>query len=75
MKGLPTAVRRATLPTVTLLAVSSSTYDDDPVKAQLILARDKFNQKLKVLPLRWFYGGKDPTNNPFLETAYEPAKP
>ena len=34
-----------------------------------------FNQKLKVLPLKWFYGGKEPADNPFLKAAYEPAKP
>ena len=34
-----------------------------------------FNQKLKVLPLSWFYGGKEPSDNPFLPRAYEPAQP
>ena len=33
------------------------------------------NQKLKVLPLKWFYGGKEPASNPSLKEAYEPAKP
>jgi hypothetical protein len=32
-------------------------------------------QKLKVLPLKWFYGGKEPCANPALREAYEPAKP
>jgi hypothetical protein len=33
------------------------------------------NQHQKVLPMTWFYGGKEPANNPFLREAYEPAKP
>jgi hypothetical protein len=32
-------------------------------------------QSLKILPLKWFYGGKEPADNPFLREAYEPAKP
>ena len=32
-------------------------------------------QSLKILPLKWFYGGKEPADNPFLKEAYEPAKP
>ncbi len=32
-------------------------------------------QKLKVLPLTWFYGGKEPADNPFLPRAHEPATP
>ena len=32
-------------------------------------------QTLKILPLKWFYGGKEPADNPFLKKAYEPAKP
>jgi len=32
-------------------------------------------QLLKILPLKWFYGGKEPADNPFLREAYEPAKP
>lgn len=31
--------------------------------------------KWKILPLKWFYGGKEPADNTFLKTAYEPAKP
>jgi len=33
------------------------------------------SQSLKILPLKWFYGGKEPADNPFLKEAYEPAKP
>ena len=32
-------------------------------------------QKFMVLPHKWFYGGKEPADNPFLREAYEPAKP
>ena len=36
---------------------------------------DYMRQYLKILPLKWFYGGKEPADNPFLREAYEPAKP
>jgi hypothetical protein len=36
---------------------------------------DYMHQSLKVLPLKWFYGGKEPVDNPFLREAYEPANP
>lgn len=32
-------------------------------------------QKLKVLPIARFHGGKEPADNPFLPRAYEPAQP
>ena len=32
-------------------------------------------QQRKILPFKWFYGGKEPADNPFLREAYEPAKP
>ncbi len=49
-----------------------------PREARLFSSRDKEgapNQKLKVLPLTWFYGGKEPADNPFLPRAHEPASP
>ena len=63
-----------------LVTHTYSGYEDHPTKAQLIRRRkdkdgEPINQKLKVLPLKWFYGGKEPANNPFLKEAYEPAKP
>ena len=63
-----------------LITHTYSLYQDDPVCAQLIpreLGKDgpRFDQILKVLPLKWFYGGKEPASNPFLKEAYEPAKP
>ena len=30
---------------------------------------------MKVLPISWFYGGKEPADNPFLENPYAPASP
>ena len=36
---------------------------------------NSIRQKQKVLPLKWFYGGKEPADNPFLRAVYEPAKP
>ena len=38
-------------------------------------AKYKGGSRLKVLPIKWFYGGKEPANNPFLKETYEPAKP
>lgn len=61
-----------------LIAHTYSVYEEHPTRAELILSSRKeggFNQKRKVLPLSWFYGGKEPVDNPFLPKAYEPAKP
>ena len=61
-----------------LIAHTYSVYEEHPTRAELILSSRKeggFNQKLKVLPLTWFYGGKEPADNPFLPRAYEPARP
>ncbi|MFB3902392.1 MAG: sialidase family protein [Acidobacteriota bacterium] len=61
-----------------LVAYTYSTYLEDPVKGQLTSSGDQpggFNQILKVLPIRWFYGGKEPAENPTLQELYQPAKP
>ena len=61
-----------------LVAYTYSFYEEHPTKAQLYNSRDVDgapNQKLKVLPLTWFYGGKEPADNPFLPRAHEPAIP
>ena len=52
-----------------LIAHTYSIYEEHPDRAEMILSNRKeggFNQKLKVLPLTWFYGGKKPADNPFL---------
>jgi hypothetical protein len=63
-----------------IIAHTYSGYEDHPTKAQLIRNKtdhtgEFITQKRKVLPLKWFYGGMEPANNPFLKEAYEPAKP
>ena len=63
-----------------LITCTLSVYEDHPTKAQIIRNRidsdgNPINQKLKVLPLKWFYGGMEPASNPFLKEAYEPARP
>ena len=61
-----------------LITHTYSTYEEHPTRAELVLSNQlqgSFNQKLKVLPLNWFYGGKEPADNLFLREAYEPAKP
>ena len=61
-----------------IIAHTYSAYDDHPTSGQLVRSHAEpgsVNQKQKVLPLRWFYGGKEPASNPFLKEAYEPAKP
>ena len=52
-------------------------YEEDPIHATLIRSSKSggSNQHQKVLPLTWFYGGRQPADNPFLKTAYDPAKP
>jgi|GEM_PF-737637 len=54
-----------------------TSYDEHPTQATMVSSttRDGYNQLQKVLPLSWFYGGREPDENPFLKTAYEPAKP
>ena len=61
-----------------LIAHTYSMYEEHPTRAEHILSSRReggFNQKLKVLPLTWFYGGKEPADNPFLPQAYGPARP
>jgi hypothetical protein len=59
-----------------LIAHTYSYYGEHPTKAQMVNSQGEgVNQKLKVLPLSWFYGGKEPADNPMLQEAYEPAKP
>ena len=61
-----------------LIAHTYSEIEEHPTKAEVSLSSRKeggFNQKLKVLPLTWFYGGKEPADNPFLPRAHEPASP
>ena len=60
-----------------LVTHTHTTFDEHPSKGMLINSQKSggHNQKLKVLPLSWFYGGREPADNPFLKTAYEPAKP
>ena len=60
------------------IAHTYSIYEDHPTKARLVLSsrrEDGFNQKLKVFPLTWFYGEKEPADNPFLPRVRKPARP
>ena len=60
-----------------LITHTYSVYEEHPTRAELILSSQKedgFNQKLKVLPLTWFYGGKEPSDNPVLARIYEQGK-
>ena len=53
-------------------------YEPDPVEAKLApqsTGVPECGQQRKILPFKWFYGGKEPADNPFLKEAYEPAKP
>jgi hypothetical protein len=61
-----------------LIAHTYSVYKEHPTKATLII--DKFgegitNQKLKVFPISWFYGGKEPADHPFLTVRDDRAEP
>jgi hypothetical protein len=61
-----------------LITHTFTQYPEHPEEARLFMTGRQWgqtNQKLKVLPLKWFYGGKEPADNPFLKTAYEPARP
>jgi len=53
-----------------------SDYTEHPSEARLVRsAPSDGNQMQKVLPLSWFYGGKQPADNPTLASIYEAAKP
>ncbi len=57
---------------------SRAIFEDHPTRADVVQSsegEDAINQKLKVLPLNRFYGGREPSDNSFLKEAYEPAKP
>ena len=62
-----------------IIAHTWSAYDEHPTEAWLTLSsragEGAPNQKRKVLPLTWFYGGRQPADNPYLPTAWEPARP
>ena len=61
-----------------LIAHTYRTYEPHPDKAEILMKsgkKENSNQLLKVLPMKWFYGGKEPADNPFLPRAYEPAQP
>jgi predicted neuraminidase len=61
-----------------LIAHTFNTWEADPAKAVLERKGPQgSNQKLKVLPLKWFYGGRQPAENPALQRfqQYQPAKP
>ena len=61
-----------------IIAHTYSLYEEHPTEGRLVLPRKDRgapNQKQKVLPLSWFYGGKEPADNPYLTPADEPAQP
>ena len=61
-----------------LITHTYSYYEEHPTRAEMILSSQKeggFNQKLKVLPLTWFYGGKEPADNPVLARIYDQGNP
>ena len=63
----------------------SGEFEEDPVEAKLVSrgigGKDPetgqyMGKRLKILPLKWFYGGKEPADNPYVKARYEPiAKP
>ena len=80
---------RWSYPTVTafedrvFITHSYTYFEPHPTKAEMVqrggprtmLQPGDFNGKLKVLPLTWLYGGKEPANNPFLPRVHDPAQP
>ena len=55
-----------------LISYKYNLLEEHPTLAQMI-PKD-YGGKLKVLPLSWFYGGKEPADHPSLEKSYEPAR-
>ena len=59
-----------------IIAHTHSRFEPHPTSAHLErVGVGENNQKQKVLPLKWFYGGLEPADNPYLKEAYQPAKP
>ncbi len=62
-----------------IVAYTYGAYEEVPDQAQLVVSSQKpgkkINQKQKVLPLTWFYGGKQPAPNPQFKNTGAPAKP
>ncbi|MBM3934792.1 MAG: exo-alpha-sialidase [SAR202 cluster bacterium] len=61
-----------------IVAHTHTMYGEDPVEAKITAEGGKGqsgNQKQKVLPIEWFYGGKRPADNPFLKRAHEATVP
>ena len=57
-----------------LVAHTYSYYAEDDSQGRLVTPAG-FTQILKVIPLKWFYGGKEPAENPNLKNPFAPAKP
>ena len=52
-----------------IVAHTYTMYYQHPTDATLVAEGGKggnWNQKMKVIPLNWFYGGKNPAENPFM---------
>ena len=61
-----------------LITYPYRTYEEHETRAEMTqvgFSESGRTEKLKVLPLSWFYGGKEPADNPFLPRAHEPATP
>lgn len=53
-----------------IVAYNYRRYEEHPTRAELVLTG---YEKIKVMPMSWFYGGKEPSDNPFLPRAgYRP---
>ena len=74
---LPVGYGRWSYPSVLVLkdrVLISHSYSRRDANGELI--KDGVNSKMKVLPISWFYGGKDPhSENPTLNKLTEAAKP
>ena len=67
-----------TLPDRVIVSYGYIRYEEHPTRAHWTTSVNEepgYRTKIKVLPLNWFYGGKEPADNPFLPRAHEPASP
>jgi len=59
-----------------LISYTYSYYEEHPTRAELVrTGPGGANSRLKDLPLKWFYGGKEPADNPQLSRTDEAAHP
>jgi hypothetical protein len=78
MPPLPVGYGRWSYPSVLVLqdrVLISHTYSWHDERGLRRVVDEKSNSRIKVIPLRWFYGGMEPFENPDLKKLEKAAEP